>query len=321
MKSEEKSNITPHPSRFTLHTKIMQVFKELKINSGLSLAFGFFDGVHLGHQAVIKSAVDFAKQNNTKSAVITFQDHPCCYFYNLKPQYIIKKADKAKFLADLGVDHLYCLPFDDYLAMMSADDYMREIIIKNFAPAAISTGFNHFFGAKKSGDVNYLKHMQKELNYKYFEVPPMLYNGEVVSSTRIREDLMLGNIEAVNSLLGYDYFLEETVVHGQQLGRKIGFKTANLIYPDNLVQIGRGVYKVSVEYQGEMFKGIANYGLRPTVGENEKPALEVHILDFDREIYGEKIKVTFSRKIREEKKFDSLEELKAQIQADINSAK
>ena len=131
---------------------------------------------------------------------------------------------------------------------------------------------------------------------------------------------MLGNIEVVNSLLGYEYFLEETVVHGQQLGRKIGFKTANLIYSDNLVQIGRGVYKVSVEYNGEMFKGIANYGLRPTVGDNEKPALEVHILDFDREIYGESIKVTFFKKIRDEKKFDSIEELKSQIETDINIA-
>jgi len=299
----------------------MQVFDELNFNKGLSLAFGFFDGVHIGHQAVIKSAVDFAKKNGTKSAVITFQDHPCCYFYNLKPQYIIKKSDKAKFLEDLGVDYLYCIPFDDYLAMMSADDYMKEIIIKNFEPTAISTGFNHFFGAKKSGDVNYLKKMQGEFNYKYFEIPPMLFNGEVVSSTRIREDLMLGNIELVNSLLGYEYFLEETIVTGAQLGRKIGFKTANLIYPDNLVQIGRGVYKVSVEYKGEMFKGIANYGLHPTVGENDKYALEVHILDFDKEIYGEKIKVTFFKKVREEKKFDSIEELKAQIKKDINSTK
>lgn len=298
----------------------MQVFNELNKNKGLSLAFGFFDGVHIGHQAVIKSAVDFAKLNDKKSAVITFEDHPCCFFYHVKPQYIIKEADKIKFLENLGVDYLYTINFDQHLSIMMASDYLKEVIVKNFEPSAISTGFNHFFGAQKSGDVNYLKKMQDELNYKYFEVSPMLHNGEVISSTRIREDLMLGNIEVVNSLLGYEYFLEETVVHGQQLGRKIGFKTANLIYSDNLVQIGRGVYKVSVEYNGEMFKGIANYGLRPTVGDNEKPALEVHILDFDREIYGESIKVTFFKKIRDEKKFDSIEELKSQIETDINIA-
>jgi riboflavin kinase/FMN adenylyltransferase len=298
----------------------MQVFNELNINKGLSLAFGFFDGVHIGHQAVVKSAVDFAKQNNTKSAIITFQNHPCCFFYDLKPQYIIKKTDKVKLLEDLGLDYLYCLSFDEKLASMNAEEYLKNVIIKNFEPTSITTGFNHFFGAKKSGDVNYLKKMQEELNYKYFEVPPMLYNGEIVSSTRIRDDLSLGNIEMANSMLGYEYFLEETIVHGKQIGRQIGFKTANLIYPDNLINVGRGVYKVSVEYNGEMYKGIANYGLRPTVSQNEQCALEVHILDFDKEIYGEKIKVRFLKKIRDEKKFNSLDELKYQIEKDISSA-
>jgi len=295
----------------------MRIFNEIDTNKNLSLAFGFFDGVHIGHQAVIKSAVDFARENNTKSAIITFQDHPCCYFYHVQPKYIITKNDKVNFFEDLGVDYLYFLKFDEYLAMMSASEYLKDVIIKNFAPAAISTGFNHYFGAKKSGDVNLLKRMQEELNYKHFEVSPVLYNSEIVSSTRIREDLALGNVEFVNAMLGYNYFLEETVIEGQKLGRQLGFKTANLIYPENLVEIGRGVYKVLVEYDGKIFNGVANYGLRPTISKNEKSVLEVHILDFDKEIYGEKIKVTFLRKIREEKKFNSLDELKAQIKQDI----
>ena len=222
----------------------MQVFNEVNTNKGLSLAFGFFDGVHIGHQEVIKSAVDFAKQNNTKSAVITFQDHPCCFFYDVSPKYLIKRHDKIKLLEDLGVDYLYFLKFDDYLANMSASEYMKDVIVKNFAPVAISTGFNHSFGAHKSGDVKLLCTMQKDFCYEYFEVPPVLYNSEIVSSTRIREDIALGNLEFVNPMLGYDYFLDEIVVEGQKLGRKLGFKTANLIYPDNLVEIGRGVYKV-----------------------------------------------------------------------------
>jgi riboflavin kinase/FMN adenylyltransferase len=295
----------------------MRIFNEINSNKNLSLAFGFFDGVHIGHQAVIKSAVDFAKENNTKSAVITFQDHPCCFFYHIKPKYIITKHDKIKLFENLGIDYLYFLKFDEYLAMMNASEYLQNIIIKNFTPVAISTGFNHSFGAKKIGDVNFLNKMQEELNYKYFEVAPILYNSEVISSTRIRDDISLGNIELVNSMLGYNYFLEETVIEGQKLGRKIGFKTANLLYPEDLVEIGRGVYKVLVEYNGETFDGVANYGLRPTVSINEKSALEVHILNFDKEIYGEKIKVTFLNKIRNEKKFDSLNELKIQIKKDI----
>lgn len=298
----------------------MQIFDELNDkNKKLSLAFGFFDGVHLGHQEVIKTAVSFAKENNTKSAIITFQDHPCCYFYHVQPKYIIRKHDKIKLFEDLSVDYLYFLKFDEYLAMMEASQYLQDIIIRNFEPMAISTGFNHYFGAGKTGGAQFLCTMQNEFCYQYFEVQPVLYNSEIVSSTRIREDISLGNIEMVNSMLGYNYFLEEIVVEGQHLGRTIGFKTANLFYPDKLVEIGRGVYKVKVEHDGVLYDGIANYGLRPTVSSNEKAVLEVHILNFDKEIYGEKIKVTFLKKIREEKKFNSLEELKEQIQKDINS--
>lgn len=297
----------------------MQVFQELNINKGLSLALGFFDGIHLGHQAVIKSAIDFAKGNNTKSAIITFQDHPCCYFYNVQPKYIIQRHNKLKFLEDLGLDYIYFLKFDDYLAQMDASQYMQDVIIKHFAPSAISTGFNHMFGAKKSGDVKYLCTMQKDFCYKYFEVAPVLYNSEIISSTRIREDLALGNIELVNAMLGYEYFIEEKVVEGEKLGRQLGFKTANIIYPDNLVEPARGVYQVKVNYGNKTYEGIANYGLRPTVSSNDKATLEVHILDFDEDIYSEWLKVTFIKKIREEKKFGSLDELKNQIQIDINS--
>jgi len=301
----------------------MQIFEELNINKGLSLALGFFDGVHLGHQAVIKKAVDFAKKNGTKSAIITFQDHPCCYFYHVEPKYIIRKHDKIKLFEDLGVDYLYFLKFDEYLAMMNASEYLNDVIIKHFTPTAISTGFNHMFGAGKSGDVKLLCTMQNEFCYQYFEVPPVLYNSEVVSSTRIREDLALGNIEMVNAMLGYEYSLEETIVEGEHIGRTIGFKTANLIYPEKLVEIGKGVYKVRVEGKclGQTYEGIANYGLRPTIKENQSSILEVHILNFDKEIYGEKIKVTFLKKIREEEKFNSLDELKEQIQKDIQAAK
>lgn len=296
----------------------MQVYSELNENKGLALAFGFFDGVHIGHQAVIKRAVDHAKEMGTKSAVITFQDHPCCYFYHLQPKYIIHRHDKVKLFEDLGVDYLYFLKFDEHLAQMDARDYMKEVIVKNFAPVSISTGFNHSFGAHKSGDVNFLCKSQKEFSYKYFEVPPVLYNSEVVSSTRIREDLSLGNIEMVNAMLGYDYFLEGTVVEGDKIGRTIGFKTANLIYPDNLVPVAKGVYKVKVDYNGQTYDAVANYGRRPTVSSDRKEVLEIHILNFEKDIYGEKIKVTFFKKIRDEKKFNSLDELKAQIENDIS---
>src|SRR5574344_1030120 len=128
--------------------------------AGLSLSLGFFDGIHKGHREVIKNSVDFAKRNNTKSAVITFQDHPCCFFYNLKPKYIIKRSDKIKILKDLGVDYLFMLKFDGNSAEMSAEKYLKNVIIDNFKPKAIFTGFNHFFGANKSGNTAYLREIQ-----------------------------------------------------------------------------------------------------------------------------------------------------------------
>lgn len=297
----------------------MQIFEELNVNKGLSLALGFFDGVHLGHQAVVKSAVDYAEKNSAKSAVITFQDHPCCFFYDVSPKYIMRRTDKIKAFEALNVDYLYFIKFDEFLASMNAQEYLQDILVKNFAPISISTGFNYYFGAKKSGDVNLLKQSQAEFRYEYFEISPVLYKDEVISSTAIRKYLAQGDIPLVNAMLGEKYFLEETVKKGKQLGRTIGFKTANLIYPKNLLEVGSGVYSVEVEIFEKTYKGIANYGLRPTIENAQESVLEVHILNFDEDIYGEKIKVKFLQKLRNEKKFSSLEDLKLQIKKDIDS--
>lgn len=297
----------------------MQIFYELNENKKLSLAFGFFDGIHLGHQAVIESAVSCAKKNGKKSAIITFKNHPCCYFNRIKPKYITKISDKFMFFEKFGVDYVYCLDFSEHFALMSAQNYLNEIIIKYFEPFAISTGFNHYFGAEKTGDVKFLAKYQEQFGYKYFEVSPVLFNNEVISSTRIRENIALGNIEFVNSMLGFEYSLEETVVKGSKIGQIIGFKTANLIYPKNILEPAYGVYSVKVGYNGKIYKGIANFGRRPTLDKTIHPVLEVHILNFEKEIYGEKIRVYFLKKMRDEKKFSSPEALKNQIQTDINN--
>ena len=138
----------------------MQVFGELNENKGLSIALGYFDGVHLGHQAVIKSAVDFAKANYLKSAVITFKDHPCCYFYGVCPKYILSREERQKRIKDLGVDYLYELDFDAKLCALDAEQYLSQILFKYFEPKSISTGFNHCFGVKKSGNVEFLRNNQ-----------------------------------------------------------------------------------------------------------------------------------------------------------------
>ena len=300
-----------------LYNFFMQILHDLSENPNLSLALGYFDGVHIGHQAVIKNAVNFAKQNGGKSAVITFKDHPCCFFHGVCPKYILTREYREKFIADLGVDYLYELDFEK-LAGLSAEEYLENILIKHFSPKSISTGFNHNFGHNKTGDVKFLEQESVKYNYKYFALPPQKYDGEVISSTKIRKLLSDGQIDTANKMLGRNFIIEGTVIKGRQIGRTIGFRTANILYPLELIDIPFGVYSVLVNYASQTYQGIANFGVRPTVN-GQGALLEVHILDFERDIYGEVLEVKFIKMLRTERKFDSLDSLKQQISRDIKS--
>lgn len=291
----------------------MQIFTELNKNPDLSLALGFFDGVHLGHQAVIKSAVEYAHKNGNKSAVITFSDHPCCYFWGVCPKYILTRKEREKKIKELGVDYLYELDFES-IAGLTAQDYLKDILVNYFTPVSISTGWNHNFGCKKSGNVKFLHENSKKYGYKYFELSPQKVDNEVISSTIIRKLLSDRNIKKANDMLGAKFSISGEVVKGNQIGRTIGFKTANLIYPPELIELPYGVYSVDTNYG----KAIANFGIRPTVN-GSHAVLEVHILDFDKDIYGETITVEFNKMIRPEKKFASLDALKTQIKQDIDN--
>ena len=291
----------------------MQKFSELNQKQNLAIALGYFDGVHIGHRAVIKSAVDFAKKNNTKSAVITFSDHPYCYFKGVCPKYILTREEREKRIASLGIDYLYELNFEDF-AHLTAKEYLNNILINHCHPISISTGWNHNFGKNKSGNVNFLEEQAKNYNYKYFKIPPQKINNEIISSTEIRKLLSKGNIEKANLMLGQNFSIEGEIVKGNQIGRTIGFRTANLVYPPELIELPYGVYAVDTTYG----KGIANFGIRPTIN-GSHTSLEAHILNFEKDIYGEIINVNFNKMIRTEKKFPSLDALKKQINLDIKS--
>lgn len=296
----------------------MQIFTELNKNPNLSLALGYFDGVHLGHRKVIKSAVNFAAKNGNKSAVITFKDHPCCFFYGVCPKYILTREDRLEHIEALGVDYVYILDFNAKLCMLDAEDYLKNVLIDNFSPVSISTGFNHYFGAKKSGGADLLTEKQSVYGYKYFEIPPQKIYNNTISSTAIRNELSNGLIQNANEMLGYNFTIKGTVVKGQQLGRKIGFRTANIMYPPELIDLPFGVYSVILHHNGLCYKGITNFGIRPTVSDTNKCTLETHIIDFDKDIYGDEISVEFLKMIRPEQKFSSVDELKQQIAADIS---
>lgn len=304
----------------------MQILNQIDKNPDLSLALGFFDGVHLGHKAVIESAVKFAEENGKKSAVITFSDHPCCYFWGVCPKYILTRKERERKIEELGVDYLYELDFES-ISGLTAQDYLKDVLVKHFMPVSISTGWNHNFGCNKSGNVKLLLECSKKFGYEYFELPPQKLENEIISSTLIRKLLSEGKIEKANAMLGYKFAITGTVVKGNQIGRTIGFKTANIVYPPELIELPYGVYSVDVQLaptlspspigEGNLMKAIANFGVRPTIN-GSHAVLEVHILDFDKDIYGEEIEIEFNRMIRHEKKFSSLDELKNQIQRDIS---
>ena len=294
----------------------MEILNKLKSNENLAIALGFFDGVHLGHKAVINAAVDYAKKNNIKSAVVTFRQSPYVALNNVKPNYIITLEEKIKAIKKLGVDYLYLSDFTEDLAKQTASDYLKNLV-DDLHPKMIATGFNHYFGYNKSGGVDYLRLMQQEYGYEFKEINPIKLNEDVISSTAIRKALSNGDISKANSMLGYRFYVKNEVIKGRQIGRTIGFKTANLKMPEKMINIPDGVYAVEVEVLGKKHMGIANFGSNPTVTDDSQKLLEVHIIGFNQDIYGELVKVSFLVKIRNEKKFQSLTELKTQIEKDI----
>ena len=298
----------------------MEIIQKITDIPNLSLALGFFDGVHVAHQKLIKNAVDFAKKNGIKSAVITLKQQPYCYLNHIAPKYIFSRAYSYNLIDHLGVDYLFELNFDE-VSDMTSFEYLKNVLVKNFSPVGIFTGFNHHFGRNRQGNCEFLEKYQSEFNYHFEALPSQTLNGNLISSSAIRKFLESGQIEDANSMLGREFCVEGTVVEGNKIGRTISFPTANINYPDNIVEVQNGVYGVSVEFfDGKILKGIANFGTKPTVNKTMQKTLETHILNgFSENIYGQKIKINFLKFIRKEQKFKDIKELKKQIMTDINS--
>lgn len=300
----------------------MQILHKLDYIPHLTLALGFFDGVHIAHQKLIKKSIDFAQKNKSKSAVITLKQQPYCYLNNIEPKFISQRAESYKIIEKSGVDYLIELNFDDVM-QLTALEYLQNILIKNFKPVGIFTGFNHHFGYNREGNCEFLEKYQSEFNYHFEALPSQTLNGDLISSSAIRKFLEQGQIEDANSMLGREFCVEGTVVEGNKIGRTINFPTANIIYPKGIIEIPNGVYKAEVELaDGRKIKSITNFGKKPTVNDTNKKTLETHILNnFNENIYGQNIKVYFSKFIRTERKFNNIEELKEQIKNDISDIK
>lgn len=299
----------------------MKVFSQLTHIHNLSLALGFFDGVHLGHGIVIKNAVKYAVENGVKSGILLFHNHPREFFTRQKFEHIITFNDKIAMFNKMGVDYVFHLDFNENFAKMTPDEYMENIILPYFQPSAVTTGYNHTFGSGASGNFQTLQEYSKNFNFKYFQIPPVTAGNITISSTAIRNAIKGSDFLKAKELLGYDFYVKSPVYHGRQIGRTINFPTANIAIPEETVKIELGVYYVLVEAAGKIYNGVLNYGLRPTVEKGDVvPVPEVHLLGFNGNLYGHVIKVSFISKIREEVPFNSLEELKEQISKDCKYA-
>lgn len=287
----------------------------------LHLAIGMFDGVHLGHQSVIESAIHSARRSGGLAGVLTFWPHPSVLFRPENPTRLIMSPEmKGAVLGRLGIDFLIVQDFSREFAGVDARDFVG--LLKRSLPAlsAVYVGENWRFGRGRTGDVAFLIQDAARHGVAVFSAPRLNHNGAPISSSRIRELLAAGAIAEANALLGYSYFAEGEVERGRQLGRTIGFPTLNLAWAPDFRPC-HGVYAVEVStVAGRTLRGVANYGLRPTVGTATQPRLEVHLLDESPLTYGAKITVNWLHFLRPESKFGSMDELRAQIAADRENA-
>ena len=290
----------------------------------LIATIGNFDGLHLGHQHIIKNMQIDAKIKNLKKLVIFTEPHAKEFFAESlgmeveKPPRIFPWSEKVRKLKELGVEFAFFLNFNNQLRNMTPEDFIDQVLSKlNIKKIVIGDDFR--FGANREGDFTFLKEWGEKNRITVEKTETFSHEGERVSSSRIRECLTNDNFKEARDLLGRPYAFNGKVVYGQQLGRSLGVPTANLWLPKNRLPVS-GVYIVKIEHGNNLYEGIANMGIRPTVG-GQNPVLEVHIFDFSGNLYGQKINVEFLKKIRDEKKFEGLEELKVQIFKDIAFAK
>lgn len=288
------------------------------------IALGFFDGVHLGHQLLLKKCVEEAKKANAVSTVVLLEPHPVKLINNINNFSLLTTlTERIKLIRNIGIEQVIVLKFNEELKKISAEDFILEILLKKFNMGAVFVGYNYHFGYQKKGDSKLLELLSEKYNFRNYILEPVKTNeGITISSTAIKSFLRKGQIAEANRLLGYSYQISGVVIHGDQRGRGVlSFPTVNLnISKDKLIP-QNGVYIAFITAKGRNYQGLVNIGIRPTFheiadSEVSKPLLEAHIFNFDQDIYQKKVIVSLLKKIRDEKKYHSSEELAQQIAQD-----
>lgn len=301
--------------------KVFTKLEDIKKIQPTVIALGNFDGIHKGHQELIRRTVKSAKIAGLKSAVFTFTNHP----KNVMSESMLIKnilyfEDKVDILKALGVNYLFSIDFDKRIQYMHPNDFIEELLVNTFQMKEAYCGFNHRFGYKAEGSPEIL--MQQGLKYDYgiHVLEPYKISGNVVSSTLIRNLIAVGEVESCMTYMGRYYCVGGTVVVGNRIGRTIGFPTSNITIDDTMVAPSNGVYITCCTYNGVCYHSVTNVGLKPTVGHYKKN-IETHMFDFNKEIYGKEIRVEFLKKLRNEHKFEDVTSLGEQIQKDCLAAR
>ncbi|MCE9633788.1 MAG: bifunctional riboflavin kinase/FAD synthetase [Methylophilales bacterium] len=286
------------------------------------LAIGNFDGVHIGHQAVFQRLISQAQTLNINSCVMTFEPHPREFFTpEQAPPRLTSLREKLELMEAAGVQKVHVCHFDAAFATMSAQTFMRDVLHQSLAIKCVMVGEDFRFGAKRSGDVASLRDSGAQLGFSVEPISPVMLAGERVSSTAVRDALASGKLSTAKALLGRDYSISGHVVHGDKLGRTLGYPTANVQMHHDQPPL-TGIYAVRLSGVGaKELPGVASLGVRPTVKTDGKPTLEVHLFDFDGDIYNQHVRVHFLHKIRDELKFADVEELKSQMRLDEQAAR
>lgn len=305
----------------------MQILRELenfKPEAGrpIYLALGNFDGLHKGHQKLIKEAVAAARNDNGIAAAFVFEPHPIqVLFPERAPKLLVTAQQKAELMKKLGLDLLIYNSFTLAISKWSPEEFVQNILIDKLKIKQAFVGFNHTFGHKGAGTPEILRELGARYGFGVKVISPVEVNGKVVSSSLIRSALDAGDIKQARVMLGYDPMLEGQVIEGEHRGKTIGFPTANLAISSDLNVPAKGVYAARAQIGEHVFQAVINIGSKPTFHAEYPISVEAHIIDFHDDIYGEKVRLYFIDKIRDERRFNNVEELVAQISRDRDKAK
>lgn len=303
--------------------KIYEGLSEFKAVPNPVVTSGTFDGVHLGHQKILQRIREIARSIQGETILLTFWPHPRLVLYpeehNLR--LLSTFEEKTKLLRQFGIDHLITIPFTKEFSQMSSQEFIQKILVDKIHTRKLVIGYDHRFGKNREGSFEYLQEHAGDFGFELEEISRQDVDAIGVSSTKIRKALESGDIQTANSFLGRSYELNGIVIKGQQIGRSIGFPTANVHIPNNYKLIPKdGVYAVEAEVNGSLFKAMLNIGNRPTVDGTQK-SVETHLFDFQGDLYGKQITIYLKAYLREEQKFESLSALQAQLLKDQQQAK